>query len=646
MRAPTGTAPQPNSPRASSVEPARQLAELHNIYATAPVGLCCIDTGLRYMSINERLAALNGLPVAAHIGRTLREIVPGIADLIEPVYRRVFETGEPVFDAELEGRTAAAPEVDRAWMCTYSPLRDARGRVMAVNTVVQDVTEWKAHERELRAVNESLRQRDEFLHIVADRLPKAMLFRVVHEPDGGFRFTYASEGAEEVAGLTIDTILREPTAVTDLIVPEDRPRFFDAMTHSIETLSPFDVVCRLRWRDGTLHWGHFRSAVRPMPSGGAICEGILLNVTSHRRAVEELVETQARNQAILSGLPDMMFVLGTDGTYLDVHVSDAQRLLMPPDQFLGKNMAEVMPPDLARQFESCFERVRKDGSASADYALMLHGERRHFEARMVPCGTDQILSIVRDVTESKRAQHEVQHSRLELAHISRVTVLGEITASIAHELNQPLTAILSNAQAAQHVIAAGRDLGEVGDMLSDIVEADQRAGDVIRRLRTWLSRDQFLPQRLNVNQLILDVEPLIRSELIMRHVRLTLDLDVAVPDVTADRVQLQQVILNLALNGIDAMQELPFGERQLTIRTLVSGNEVQCAVRDRGTGIHPDHMDRLFDAFFSTKPTGLGIGLRICSSIMSAHRGSIWAVNNPEGGATFSFKLPAADGRA
>jgi PAS domain S-box-containing protein len=452
-----------------------------------------------------------------------------------------------------------------------------------------------------------------------------------------------SEGAEEVTGLAIETIFRQASAVTDLIVPEDQPRFFDAMQQSIRTLSPFDVVCRLQWQDGSLHWVHFRSAVRPMPDGGVVCEGILLNITGHRRAAEALVESQARNQAILSALPDMMFVLGADGTYLDVHVSDAQRLLLPPDQFLGKNMSEILSPELAQLFRACFEQVRTLGSASVDYALVLHGERRHFEARMVPCGTDQILSIVRDVTESKRVQHEAQHSRLELAHISRVTVLGEITASIAHELNQPLTAILSNAQAAQHVIAAGHDSSELGDMLADIVEADQRAGDVIRRLRTWLSRDQFLPLRLSMNQVILDVEPLIRSELIMRHVRLTLALDAAVPDVTADRVQLQQVILNLALNGIDAMQERPFAERQLTIATSASGGVVQCTVRDRGTGIQAEHMERLFDAFFSTKPNGLGIGLRICSSIMSAHRGRIWAENNADGGATFFFALPAAD---
>ncbi len=620
------------------------LAELQNIYATAPVGLCCVDAALRYISINDRLASSNGAPAAAHIGRTLREMIPNLADTVEPMYRQVLQTGEPVLEQELVGRTAASPDSDRTWTCTYSPVRDVEGRVMAVNTVVVDVTDRKAYERELQAVNETLRQRDEFLHVVGDKLPKAMFFRVIHYPDGTFRFTYLSEGVEAVTGLTAESVLRRATALTDLIVPDDHLRFFTSMMQSLETLSPFDQVCRLRWPDGSLHWAHFRAAPRSGPVTGCVsCEGIVLNITARKRAEEALLESEARYRAIMSAMPDMMFLFSTEGTYLDVHVRDERVLLLPPSQLLGKTISEVLPPDLARQILSCFDRVLAEGSAIADYALTVNGERRHFEARMVPCGADKILSIVRDVTEGKRAQHEVQHSRLELAHISRVTVLGEITASIAHELNQPLTAILSNAQAAKHALANGRlNLHEISDMLSDIIEADQRAGDVIRRLRTWLSRDQFLPQPLDLNQVILDVEHLIRSELIMRHVRLTLELESALPEVAADRVQVQQVILNLALNGIEAMEDRPAGERHLVIRTSASGRDVQCAVRDRGTGIQADHMDRLFDAFFSTKPAGLGIGLRICSSIVSAHGGEIWAANNDDGGATFFFTLPAA----
>lgn len=364
-----------------------------------------------------------------------------------------------------------------------------------------------------------------------------------------------------------------------------------------------------------------------------------------RRAEEALTESQAQYQAILSALPDLVFLLSRDGTYLDVHPRDDTRLFVPPEQFLGKSVVDVMPPEFSSQFASCVDRVLTQGSAQMDYSLVVNGELRRYEARMVPCGHDRILSIVRDVTDSKRAQHEAERSRQELAHISRVTLLGEITASLAHELNQPLTAILTNAQAARQNLAAKRlEEPEADEILQEIVAAATRAGDVIRRVRTWLTRDQPVMQDLDVNQVVSDVERLLHSELIIRHVTLTLDLDPGLPPVSADRVQLQQVILNLTLNGIEAMHDRTNGNRQLTITTSLAGRNVLIAVRDVGTGIHPDHMDRLFDPFFSTKPAGLGVGLRICWSIVTTHGGRIWAQNNPDAGATFFFTLPPAIG--
>jgi len=620
------------------------LVELKNIYATAPVGLSCVDRDLRYISINDRMAAIHGLPASAHLGRKLSELIPELGEKVEANFRQVLETGAPIVDLECSGFTPADPGVEHAWIASYCPVTDSEGQIVGINVVVQDITERKAFERRLREASESLRQRDEFLHIVGDQLPKAMFFRVIHAPDGSFRFGYVSRGVEEIAGMTADHLLANPYALTDLIVEEDKPRFFEAMHRSLATLAPFDIIVRKRLPDASLHWCHFRSAVRALADGSSVCEGIELDITAHRHAEQALLESQAQNLAILSALPDLMFLMTTEGVYLDAHYRDAGDLLVPPEQFIGRSMFDILPPDLAQQFGRAMEQVMVDGSAVTDYSLTLNGERRHFEARMVQCGADKILSIVRDLTESKRAQTEAHHNRLELAHVSRVTMLAEITASLAHELNQPLTAIVANAQAAQHMAASSRpaDPQVLRETLDDIVEAGQRAGDVIGRLRTWLNREEFLPQQLDVNQVIMNVEHLIRSELILRHVRMSFELESGLPDVSADRVQVQQVILNLAMNGIDAMQDRPGHDRHLAISTSAIGDEVQIAVRDRGTGIRAEHMDKLFDAFFSTKPNGLGIGLRICASIVSAHGGRIWAANNDDGcGATFCFTLPA-----
>jgi PAS domain S-box-containing protein len=496
-------------------------------------------------------------------------------------------------------------------------------------------------EKTLHEVYESLQQREEFLHTIGNKLPQAMFFQVVHSRDGSYRFTYISEGVEDVTGLSAEHLFEDPNALPNLLVEEDQPRFWAAIANSLKSCSPLDEVCRLKWTDGSLHWCHFRSGVRPLDDGSVACEGIVLDITAQKRAEEDLAESRTRNQAILSALPDLMFLMSTDGVYLDVQPRDAGRLFLAPEKFIGRHVSEVLPPELAHQFTASFERVVATGADVLEYSLTVTGEPRHYEARMVRSGTEEILAIVRDTTESKLAQLEVARSHLELAHVSRVSSLGEITASLAHELNQPLTVILSNAQAAQRSLASNK-LHEVDmtELLDDIVEADKRAGDVIRRLRSWLERDQPPRQPLALNDVIREVEHMIRSELILRHVQLTLELAEALPDVSADRVLLQQVILNLAINAIEAMQHRPVTGRQLVIRTSAAGHDVLTSVRDCGTGIRPEHMNRLFDAFFSTKPGGLGIGLRICASIVRGHEGRIWATNNGDAGATISFTLP------
>jgi PAS domain S-box-containing protein len=505
----------------------------------------------------------------------------------------------------------------------------------------REFTPSQTTEQTLHELYESLQQREEFLHTIGNKLPQAMFFQVVHSRDGSYRFTYVSEGVEEVTGLSAARLFEDPDALPHLLVEEDQPRFWTAVANSLKSHSPLDEVCRLKWADGSLHWCHFRSGVRPLDDGSVACEGIVLDITAQKRAEDALTESRARNQAMLSALPDLMFLMSTDGVYLDVQPRDAKRLFQAPEQCIGRHVSDVLPPELARQFTASFERVMVNGGDLLEYTLSMDGAPRHFEARMVRCGTKEILAIVRDTTESKLAQLEVERSHLELAHVSRVSSLGEITASLAHELNQPLTVILSNAQAAQRSLAMNK-LHEVDltELLDDIVEADKRAGDVIRRLRSWLDRDQPLRQALALNDVIRDVEHMIRSELILRHVGLTLELADALPDVSGDRVLLQQVVLNLAVNAIEAMQHRRVTERRLVIRTSATGQEVLTSVRDCGTGIRPEHMNRLFDAFFSTKAGGLGIGLRICASIVRGHEGRIWAANNADAGATVFFTLP------
>jgi two-component system sensor kinase FixL len=220
--------------------------------------------------------------------------------------------------------------------------------------------------------------------------------------------------------------------------------------------------------------------------------------------------------------------------------------------------------------------------------------------------------------------------------------MGELAASLAHELNQPLTAILSNAQAAQRFLAGdGANLDEIREILSDIVHDNSRAGEVIRRMRTLFRKDEpeFIP--LDLANVISDVVLIAHSDAINHNIRVLFEISPGLPSVRGDRVQLQQVILNLLMNAFHAMKDCPLQEREVVVRGEVDGaNEILATVRDRGIGLGRDNLAKIFQPFYTTKRDGLGMGLPITRSIIEAHGGRLWAENNLDCGATFYFTLP------
>jgi len=253
--------------------------------------------------------------------------------------------------------------------------------------------------------------------------------------------------------------------------------------------------------------------------------------------------------------------------------------------------------------------------------------------------------VFANILARRQSEIEAQRLRHDLSHVARVSTMGELTASLAHELNQPLTAILSNAQAAQDILESTPvNLEEIRQILADIVEDDKRAGEVIRRLRGLLKKDNLEITALDVNEIVGEVARLVSGDAVLRSVSVRLELAERLPAVQGDRVQLQQVILNLILNGLDAMRESVTNDRALVIRTATDGPaSVLVAVRDSGTGIDEADVEHIFQAFYTTKIDGMGMGLAIARSIVEAHGGQLTARNNPEGGATLSFTLPVKD---
>ncbi len=235
----------------------------------------------------------------------------------------------------------------------------------------------------------------------------------------------------------------------------------------------------------------------------------------------------------------------------------------------------------------------------------------------------------------------------ELAHAGRVMLLGELSASIAHELKQPLTAILSNAQAALRFLKDGPGQeNEVRAILTDIAEADRRASEIISRMRALVKKGAAQVESRDINADIEHVLSLLHSDLLTRNISVATQLAPDLPPISGDHIQLQQVLLNLIVNGCDAMHATPPDERCLRIETERDDSGlVRVSVVDRGAGIAPEKLEHIFDPFFTTKDTGLGMGLAICRSIINAHHGRLWASNNPDQGATFHFNLTAGNGK-
>lgn len=311
--------------------------------------------------------------------------------------------------------------------------------------------------------------------------------------------------------------------------------------------------------------------------------------------------------------------------------------------------SRLHPEDRESVLKSLGNSLRTGAEYQSEYrAVLPNGQIRWIAGRgNVEFNSDgqpvRMRGASLDITKRKQAELNAVRQRTQIAHLSRVAMLSELSGSIAHELNLPLSAILSNAQAAQRVLANSEvNLGGLREILDEIVSEDKHASKVIHRLRQWLKKGDVQQHSLCINEVVRDVLKLMRSDLINQKVSVNTDLAQDLPTVCGDPVQLQQVLLNLVVNACDAMTSCRRKERRMLIRTGIENgsNAVIVSITDRGNGIPEERLERIFEPFFTTKEKGMGLGLSVCRSIITAHQGRLWATNNSDCGATLYFSLP------
>lgn len=427
--------------------------------------------------------------------------------------------------------------------------------------------------------------------------------------------------------------------------PDDRERVSHAVAKSMNGDGEYDCEYRVQFPNRELRWLASRGRVEFNGAGKPLrMRGVSFDITQRKQADEKF-------RLVVEAAPSGVVLVNREGRIVLVNTQTEKLFGYAREELVGQAIERLLPerfrgahPDHRTEFFAA-PQTRAMGAGRELFARRKDGTEFPVEIGLSPIHSAKeilVLTVIADITARKQAETEAVRQRAELAHTARVSTTGALASSLAHELNQPLSAILSNAQAGSRFLAAATpDLAEVRGALEDIAQDAKRAGEVIRQVRALVRRDEPHLVPLDLNHVISEVVRLLHSDILIRKVRITLELDPALRKADGDNAQMQQVILNLILNAFDSMKNVPERRRTVILRTRqLDAATLRVEVSDYGTGISLEMQASLFEPFRSTKKDGLGLGLSISHSIVEAHKGRLWAENNPDHGATFYFTLP------
>lgn len=511
-----------------------------------------------------------------------------------------------------------------------------------VKKMKKSKTVKKERRKNFRRSSDKLREDENLYKIIAD-----FTYDWVYWQSPDEKMLYVSPSCERITGYKGEEFIKNPSLLQKIIIPEDKYIWYKHHTHAKNKPEPGEVQFRIRRRDGQIRW--IEHACQPIINEYKK----FLGFRGSNRDITERKQCEEDYRISKAHLNRAQQVAHLGSWYLDLTKNELlwsdeiYRIfgISPASAMTYERFLETVHPEDRGYVNKSWTAALNRKPYDIEHRILVDGKikwvREKAEVEFNKKGKAvRGIGTVQDITERKQSEEDSARLREELIHVTRVATMGELTAALAHELNQPLAAILSNAQAGQRFLEGKKpDIAEIKDILSDIVKDDKRAGEVILKLRALLKKSKFEFTQLNINELILEVIPLIRSDSVIKNISLDTRLSDNISLIYGDRIQLQQVILNLILNGLESMANSK--SKKLLIRTMQDDkNNVSVSIRDSGTGINEKDMDNLFKPFFTTKKEGMGMGLAINKAIIEAHKGTIRAENNPDKGATFYFTLP------